>query len=105
MDQPTINEEVLVQNHPIYWFPDGSLILDVERHRFKVHHTLLSRHSKYFSALEPRKEGHIDGATQQNSGVSKDENRDDTKHVILEPKLNIRSRDVEALLQHLYHDA
>ncbi|KAF9538580.1 hypothetical protein CPC08DRAFT_824620 [Agrocybe pediades] len=105
MNQPTDNEDVLVQNHPIYWFPDGSLILDVEVQRFKVHHTLLSRHSRFFSAVEAKKEGHLEGTTHQQSGASNDENRDGPKHVVLEPKSKIKAADVEALLQHLYHDA
>jgi len=94
-------EEVIIRNHPIYWFEDGSLVLDVETQRFKVHHTFLSRHSRFFSTSSGFKKEHTTAADDSNHTSSLNSN---AKHVILEPKLQVKARDVEALLQHLYHD-
>ncbi|KAF8958059.1 hypothetical protein BDZ97DRAFT_1843891, partial [Flammula alnicola] len=96
-------EAIVSLNHPIYWFEDGSLVLDVEVQRFKVHHTLVSRHSRFFSGLAEKKIS----SRSQNGTISAETptlNDNHLKHVVLEPKRQVRATDVEALLQHLYHD-
>jgi len=103
----TTTEEVVIRNHPIYWFEDGSLVLDVEVQRFKVHHSLLSRHSKFFSTLTLNGQGVDEGtALGSESGTILNDNRSQTgfRHVVLEPKRQVRARDLEALLGHFYHD-
>ncbi|KAF8171879.1 hypothetical protein BJ912DRAFT_1025103 [Pholiota molesta] len=82
-------DQVVERRHPIYWFDDGSLILDVATYRFKVHHTLVSRHSRFFSAL----------SANQKIGRFKH-----SRLHAVEITLKVRAEDVEALLQHLYHD-
>ncbi|KAF8163790.1 hypothetical protein B0H34DRAFT_781365 [Crassisporium funariophilum] len=108
--EPGEDTKKIVREHPIYWFEDGSLILDVEVQRFKVHRTLLSRHSRYFAAV-PRKQ-----AAQSQSVVANEPSPGITiprtqrvgtaevDYVKLEPKQQVSATDVEALLQHLYHD-
>lgn len=96
----TTAEEVVIRNHPIYWFEDGSLVLDVEVQRFKVHRSLLSRHSKFFSTLIQNGQDAEESATTLNhihhcAGA---------RHVVLEPKQLVKAMDVEALLGHFYHD-
>ena len=88
-------QEGIIRNHPIYWFDDGSLVLEVEVQRFKVHRTLLSRHSRFFASLSsvPHE---ISGSSSHASGLS--------DHIVLEQRKDVRAEDVEALLQHLYHD-
>jgi len=77
--------DAVVQNHDIYWFDDGSLVFEIpDVRRFKIHLTLLSRHSRFFAAL---------------STVN---DPDANNHVILNHQ--IRLQDVEVLLQHMYHD-
>ncbi|CAA7271150.1 unnamed protein product [Cyclocybe aegerita] len=113
----------IIRNHPIYFFEDGSLILDVEIQRFKVHHTLLSRHSRFFSSRLPTERGSAEHSTHSAStSVHKHDVKDESEgerpqalqrppgsngfhHVVLEPKLQVRVEDIEALFQHLYHDA
>lgn len=90
-------EQVVERRHPIYWFDDGSLILDVATYRFKVHHTLVSRHSRFFSALSANQ---LAEETQVN-GSEDSRTRDSSAMQIT---LKVRAEDVEALLQHLYHD-
>ncbi|KAH9484566.1 hypothetical protein JR316_0004048 [Psilocybe cubensis] len=110
----TINmvHEVIIKKHPIYWFEDGSLILDVANHRYKVHHTLVARHSKFFSAAttlakeeggrDTKQDGkEHDGATQN---ILVGSSPLIHTHVILEPERQVHPEDIEALLQHLYHD-
>jgi hypothetical protein len=96
----TTAEEVVIRNHPIYWFEDGSLVLDVEVQRFKVHHSLLSRHSKFFSTLTQDGQDANESATTLNHI----HHRAGARHVVLEPKRQVKAMDVEALLGHFYHD-
>jgi len=83
----------IVSQHPIYWFDDGSFILDVQTQRYKVHKTLLSRHSKYFSQVLAA----VDGATP---GDVPSQIKAVHRSAVL-----VQHGDVETLLQHLYHDA
>jgi hypothetical protein len=96
----TTTEEVVIRNHPIYWFEDGSLVLDVEVQRFKVHHSLLSRHSKFFSALTPN----VQDVDESTTILNHNQHQAGARHVVLEPKRQVKARDVEALLGHFYHD-
>ena len=93
-------EEVVIRNHPIYWFEDGSLVLDVEVQRFKVHNSLLSRHSKFFSTLTPN----VQGVDKSTATLGHNHHQTGVRHVVLEPKRQVKARDVEALLGHFYHD-
>jgi hypothetical protein len=99
-----VQEESIIRNHPIYWLEDGSLVLDVEVQRFKVHRTLLSRHSKFFASLSSASHD-ISGSsgltTSDSPTVVKTPGFD---HIVLEQRKEVRAEDVEALLQHLYHD-
>ncbi|PPQ91353.1 hypothetical protein CVT25_004120 [Psilocybe cyanescens] len=103
-----IKDEEIIKNHPIYWFNDGSLILDVETQRFKIHHTLVTRHSNFFSSdsslkkdqTEMSEKRRISNGSDQTSVVSSAA----LSHVILESKRQVKPQDIEALLQHLYHD-
>jgi hypothetical protein len=90
-------DQVVERRHPIYWFDDGSLILDAATYRFKVHHTLVSRHSRFFSALSANQV-----AAETRVKRSEDSSIRDSNAV--EITLKVRAEDVEALLQHLYHD-
>jgi hypothetical protein len=99
-----VQEEPIVRNHPVYWLDDGSLVLDVEVQRFKVHRTLLSRHSRFFASLSSAPhETSSSGLTANDSPtvVRKTQGFD---HIVLEQRKEVRAEDVEALLQHLYHD-
>jgi hypothetical protein len=91
-----IQEDSIVRNHPVYWFDDGSLVLDVELQRFKVHRTLLSRHSRFFASLSS-----APTTTDSSPTVVRTQECD---HIVLEQRKEVRSEDVEALLQHFYHD-
>jgi BTB/POZ domain-containing protein len=93
-------QEPTIQNHPVYWLDDGSLVLDVEVQRFKVHRTLLSRHSRFFASLSSAPH-EISGSGLTPSGSA---TVAQTHHIVLEQRKEIRAEDVEALLQHLYHD-
>ena len=98
-----VQEESIIQNHPIYWLDDGSLVLDVEVQRFKIHRTLLSRHSRFFASFssEPHK---ISGSGLSTSGSPTVVQTQQFDHIVLERRKEVRAEDVEALLQHLYHD-
>ena len=107
MSLTTTTEEEAIRNHPIYWFDDGSLVLDVEVQRFKVHHSLLSRHSKFFSDFSLNGQGVGEEVASRNGPseftVSLN-HRAGTRHIVLQPKRQAVVGDVEALLGHFYHD-
>ncbi|KAH0586669.1 hypothetical protein H2248_007889 [Termitomyces sp. 'cryptogamus'] len=79
--------------HPVFWFNDGSIVLHVENQAFKVHRTLLSRHSRFFAETDPSASMNDRYDLSLDSYISVDQSR------------NVRARDVEVLLEHLYHDA
>ena len=95
-------QDSVVRNHPIYWFDDGSLVLDVEVQRFKVHRTLLSRHSRFFASLSTFRETSDSGFITSDSHTVVQTQKCD--HIVLEQRKEVKAQDVEALLQHLYHD-
>ena len=39
------------QPHPDFWHPDGSVIVQVERTKFRLHQSTLQKHSAYFAAM------------------------------------------------------
>ncbi|TBU39663.1 hypothetical protein BD309DRAFT_969200 [Dichomitus squalens] len=79
--------------HNKYWFDDGSLILRAQNDIYKVHRTLLERHSRTLSTLHPSEE--LDKGPKSVDGLA----------VMQVPdELEVRSGDLEVLLEHLYHD-
>ncbi|KAI9065077.1 hypothetical protein FKP32DRAFT_1665636 [Trametes sanguinea] len=84
-----------LRRHARYWLDDGSLVVRAQDDIYKVHRTLLDRHSKVLASLSPSKDG-------------SDENKDAVDGLIvvhIPDELEVRSEDFEALLEHLYHDA
>ena len=98
-----IQEESIIRNHPVYWLDDGSLVLDVEVQRFKVHRTLLSRHSRFFASLSSTSH-ESSGSGLTTNGLPTVVKTQGFDHIVLEQRKEVRAEDVEALLQHLYHD-
>jgi hypothetical protein len=39
------------QPHPDFWHPDGSVIIEVEKTKFRLHQSTLQKHSAYFAAM------------------------------------------------------
>ncbi|KAF8801685.1 hypothetical protein BYT27DRAFT_7114369 [Phlegmacium glaucopus] len=93
-------QDSIIRNHPIYWFDDGSLVLGVEVQRFKVHRTLLSRHSRFFASFSTPQEISCSDLTASGSPAVVQT----SDHIVLEQRKEVKAEDVEALLQHLYHD-
>ncbi|KAG7445882.1 uncharacterized protein BT62DRAFT_968672 [Guyanagaster necrorhizus] len=84
------------RRHPVFWFPDGLTILGLEDHLFRVHTTVLCRHSPYFL-----------GIFEDASAVGKQE--DSSAGLGGCTFLDLDSRqvsvvDLVSLLEHLYHD-
>ena len=98
-----VQEDATIINHPVYWLDDGSLVLDVEVQRFKIHRTLLSRHSRFFASLSsvPHK---ISGNGLASSSSPAAAQTQEFGHIVLDQRKEVKAEDVEALLQHLYHD-
>ena len=89
------------RKHPIYWFEDGSFVLDVEQYQFKVHRTLVARHSRFLSGLS-----HQENAPPITNGEQSSATKLSARehHIILDNLKQVQAKDVEVLLQHLYHD-
>jgi hypothetical protein len=84
-----------------YWLEDGSLIVMSPHSLYKVHKTLLFRHSPTIAKWADH--GHLelvlpkldDYLIPQLTGCA---------HVIVPDDIRLRDEDLEALLEHLYHD-
>ena len=87
------NLDILVR-HPKYWFNDGSIIFRVQNDFFKVHRTLLSCHSSFFAQCQMK----------DTIDTTSSSDRDPNVHIVVDPGGRVLSRDVEVLLEHLYHD-
>lgn len=49
------------QAHPDFWHPDGSVIVQVEKTKFRLHQSTLQKHSAYFAATFQGKGGNRHG--------------------------------------------
>ena len=47
--------------HPDFWYPDGSVIIQVEKTKFKLHLSMLQKHSGYFADALGKKGSHKRG--------------------------------------------
>lgn len=92
----TIASEGLTQ-HKVYWFHDGSLVFRIQNHLFKVHRTLISRHSLFFAS----KIAKYSADDVVGSNVAKIA---DGMCIYMDVERDVSANDVEALLGHLYHD-
>ncbi|KAH9952039.1 hypothetical protein B0H21DRAFT_775595 [Amylocystis lapponica] len=84
------NQPSSLCRHPQYWLDDGSLVVSTQDYMFKVHRSLLQRHSigVFAHAGSPGMgETTIDGCP-----------------VLHIPEDRVSSADLEALFAHLYHD-
>ena len=89
---PTEESVPKLRRHPRYWLDDGSLVVRTQDDLFKVHRTLLQRHSPVLTSLV------------ENS-LRDDAARVDGCPILhLPSELGVDSADFEALLEHLYHD-
>ncbi|KAJ7170786.1 hypothetical protein C8R43DRAFT_1085290 [Mycena crocata] len=82
--------------HPIFWFEEGTLVLEVDAVMFRVHHALLTRHSPFLSSLEGKK--------LKNGSDSTIRDRVENSYMKIDPERKVTAPDLEVLLQHLYHD-
>lgn len=83
-----------LRRHDKYWLDDGSVVLRAQNDLYKVHRTLLYRHSRTLASLSSTDVPAEGANTVEGLPV-----------VYIPDNLGVRSRDVEALLEHLYHDA
>ncbi|KAI0364914.1 hypothetical protein BV20DRAFT_955300 [Pilatotrama ljubarskyi] len=84
-----------LRRHARYWLDDGSLVVRAQDDIYKVHRTLLHRHSKVLASLSPSAD-----AEDEKGGRA-----DGLVVVHIPDELEVRSEDFEALLEHLYHDS
>ncbi|KZT21985.1 hypothetical protein NEOLEDRAFT_1072502 [Neolentinus lepideus HHB14362 ss-1] len=78
-----------MKRHETFWLEDGSLVIRIEDSAFKVHRTLLARHSPAIASGAWSGQENIDGCA-----------------VISVPNsTNATADDFRVLLEHVYHDA
>ncbi|KAI0697299.1 hypothetical protein C8T65DRAFT_26069 [Cerioporus squamosus] len=82
-----------LRKHEKFWLDDGSIVLRAQDDLYKVHRSLLHRHSKTLASLQPLHGEHAVRDTVDGLEV-----------VHIPDELGVRSADFEALLEHLYHD-
>jgi hypothetical protein len=84
--------------HPIFWFDDGSVVVRVQDHLFKVHRSLLSRHSSFFAHC------HVITKTSKSDAALREDLAVGCDYIVVDIDRPVLVRDVEVLLEHLYHD-
>lgn len=94
---PDGDHPLALRRHPKYWLDDGSLIVRTQNDMYKVHRTLLHRHSSVLSSL-------AGSASQPQNRICKQTAIDGCPIVHVPDELGVDSADFEALLEHLYHD-
>jgi hypothetical protein len=93
------NGLVTYQRHSQYWLEDGSLILLSFHNLYKVHKTLLLRHSPTLAKWENR--CHIELSIVDEHLLPEIA---ECTHITIPDDIGLRNEDLEALLEHLYHD-
>ncbi|PBK72987.1 hypothetical protein ARMSODRAFT_953434 [Armillaria solidipes] len=93
-DSSTVIDTPERKQHPVFWFPDGLTILSLEDYLFRVHTTVLCRHSTYFSCIF---ENSSTVGKQSHSSLN------GCTFLDLDPR-QISAVDLVSLLEHLYHD-
>jgi len=93
------NQDIVQRRHPKFWLDDGSLIISVQDDIFKVHRTLLCRHSPALTKWSTDESSH-------GSRIGATNGLDGCEVVLVPPEVagRMRSEDMLALLEHLYHD-
>ncbi|KAJ6513156.1 hypothetical protein C8R45DRAFT_812194 [Mycena sanguinolenta] len=91
------SKESVAGCHPIFWLDDGSLVLQVEAVKFKVHRTLLTRQSPFLSSENAKFRD--DSLEMASTG-----DRHECAYIRVDSARNVSAADCEVLLQHLYHD-
>ena len=85
-------EPTVPKPHEKYWLEDGSLVLRSQATLYKVHRTLLHRHSPVLASLGPAANGTKAGSLDGVAAVTIPEER------------GVKDADFDVLLEHLYHD-
>lgn len=85
-----------LRKHPLYWFDDGSLILHIHDVLFRLHYSLLKRHSPYLASVD---NVHPIEAIPIVSEIDRP-----STYVLVGEDRRVSTRDAEALLEHMYHD-
>ncbi|KAF7327668.1 BTB domain-containing protein [Mycena kentingensis (nom. inval.)] len=80
----------IAEQHATYWLADGSIVLEIQSLQFKIHRTLLVRHSPYLASILPTPPSESILSIQCAS---------------IDPAREVSARDFVVLLAHLYHDA
>ncbi|OCH92256.1 hypothetical protein OBBRIDRAFT_751737 [Obba rivulosa] len=80
-----------LRRHRKFWLDDGSLIVRAQDDLYKVHRTLLTRHSSRLASL-------VDGTPHDTSDTAV------CPTVHIPEGVGLESTNFEALLEHLYHD-
>jgi len=88
------------RRHPQFWFEDGSLIIRSQKDFYKIHKTLLFRQSSTLHSWMD--EIHIDLSVIDETMFS---HPTGFMTLTIPDEIGLRNDDLEALLQHLYHDA
>ena len=57
---PKLHKSDAARSHPDFWHPDGSVIIQVENTKFRLHQSMLQKNSAYFAAMFLKAEIEID---------------------------------------------
>jgi hypothetical protein len=83
--------------HPDFWYPDGSVIIQVENTKFRLHRTKLQKQSAYFAAAFGEKEGQKRGGRAYLE-VEVDERNPNDRHIPVYRVTETTANDFATLL-------
>ncbi|KAJ7104065.1 hypothetical protein B0H15DRAFT_5836 [Mycena belliarum] len=89
-----VSERAESARHSVFWFDDGSLVLQVESVMFKVHRALLARQSPFLLSI----------SGQQPVGDSPNGSTNEPGYLEIDNARKVSALDFEVLLEHVYHD-
>lgn len=98
------------KQHPKYWFDDGSIVVTISDNEseagisFKLHCTLISRHSAFFRRVLLDHTSDCDGAPSPSSLAGSTSTTIVVRTIAIPTELGVQVEDFVALLGHLYHD-
>lgn len=88
------------QRHPKYYLEDGSLLILCGTTLYRVHKTLLLRHSGTLKSLIDQNPIHISAS----EAVMHSMEHGSQSSCSMPASIALRNDDLEALLEHVYHD-
>lgn len=99
----TSNSTSPTPRRSLYWFEDATLTIRIEDTDFRIHHSLIARHSPLFGSLDASLDINRPTEALLVSADALFTTNDPCGYQLIATE-TVAARDFEVLLAHLYHD-